>query len=395
VFLGLALIIPAGRLAAQDVDRGRIRAAIERALPPVQKGLAEFQARWVPPKGFPLPEHLKKVGCISCHHEGIGLSTLSFLRDRGFAVDEGLADRISGKLHSAYEGFEPLYRRALSDPKASQEADFFGDIAVQIGYMLGGLLDSGHAPDRSSETAARLLLKFQQEEGSWTCAFDREPMQSSDFTTTAMAARIVKAYIPSDGAGTARESVRKAREWLESNRPQTIDDLAFRLLGLAWTDAPRAARDEAVRDLKAAQRGDGGWAQLASSKESDAYATGLALLALHRGGAVEPCDCPYRRGVAFLLSTQRPDGTWFVRKWSHAYNQYFDAGFPFGKNQFISLPATCYAMMALAVWCDPAAQRVSSPFTAVRPTAGKIGRASLPAENRLPGPRGPARPGTT
>jgi hypothetical protein len=49
-----------------------------------------------------------------------------------------------------------------------------------------------------------------------------------------------------------------------------------------------------------------------------------------------------------LLETQRPDGTWFVRKWCHGYNGYFDAGFPHGKNQFISLPATCYAMMALA-----------------------------------------------
>jgi hypothetical protein len=31
----------------------------------------------------------------------------------------------------------------------------------------------------------------------------------------------------------------------------------------------------------------------------------------------------------------------------------FDAGFPHGKSQFISLPATCYAAMALALAAEP------------------------------------------
>ncbi|MFO0890205.1 MAG: prenyltransferase/squalene oxidase repeat-containing protein [Isosphaeraceae bacterium] len=366
LLIGLVLATLAGTVRAGDPDPDRIRSAIQKALPPVQKGLAEFQARWVPPKDMSMPDHLKTVGCISCHHEGVGLSTLSLLRERGFEVDRGVLGMESRKLASAYESFAPLYRRALTDREAAAEADFFGDISVQIGYMLGGLLDAGHAPDAATEAAARVLMKFQQEDGSWTSNFDREPMQMSDFAATAMAARVLRAYKPQADSGAAEQSLAKARGWLESNRPATTDDLVYRLLGLAWTGSSEGVRAEATHAIRAAQRSDGGWAQLASSRESDAYATSLALIALHRGGGVPAEDPAFRRGISFLLSTQRADGTWFVRKWSHAYNGYFDAGFPYGKNQFISLPATCYAMTALSLACEPKAGAADRKHTAAR-----------------------------
>jgi hypothetical protein len=173
-------------------------------------------------------------------------------------------------------------------------------------------------------------------------------MQSSDFATTALAARLLGAYAPTDQAQGAKESIGRARRWLLENRPETTDDLAFRLLGLKWLGAPASDVRQAAGALRAIQRPDGGWAQTQSSTASDAYATGLALLALNQGGRVPATDPAYRRGMSFLLGTQRPDGTWFVRKWCRGYNTYFDAGFPYGKSQFISLPATCYAMMALA-----------------------------------------------
>jgi len=68
---------------------------------------------------------------------------------------------------------------------------------------------------------------------------------------------------------------------------------------------------------------------------------------------VAVADPAYRRGVAFLLGTQAEDGTWFVRKWAHGYNTYFDAGFPYGKSQYISLAGTCWAAMALSLAVEP------------------------------------------
>src|SRR6185503_18729561 len=98
--------------------------------------------------------------------------------------------------------------------------------------------------------------------------------------------------------------------------------------GLKWLGACSCALEEAREELRSTQREDGGWAQLASMSASDAYATGLALFALHEGGGLTAADQTYQRGVRYLLESQRPDGTWFVRKWAHGYNTYFDAGFP-------------------------------------------------------------------
>lgn len=349
IIAGCTCLLARGTVLAGEADAGRVRAAVERALPPVQRGLVQFRANWVPPPAdVPVPAWLKETGCISCHHEGVGLTTLSFLERKGFAVDRAVARQQSDALRNAYVKLAPLYRRALTDEAAAREADFFQDVAVQIGYMLGGLLDSGHPADGATDAAARLLMKVQQEDGSWTYTTDREPMQSSDFATTALAARLLVGYAPKGHEREAEAAVGRARGWLRENSPRTTDDLAYRLLGLKWLGAPAGDVRQAADALRAAQRPDGGWAQTAVSTAGDAYATGLALLALNQGGGVPPTDPAYRRGVGFLLETQRPDGTWLVKKWCRSYNGYFDAGFPHGKSQFISLPGTCYAMMALA-----------------------------------------------
>jgi hypothetical protein len=60
----------------------------------------------------------------------------------------------------------------------------------------------------------------------------------------------------------------------------------------------------------------------------------------------------YRRGVAFLLSTQHEDGSWYVRSRSIPFQPYFESGFPHGHDQWISISATNWAAMALI----PAAQ---------------------------------------
>ena len=61
------------------------------------------------------------------------------------------------------------------------------------------------------------------------------------------------------------------------------------MLGLLWSGAERDAR-AAADELLRAQRNDGGWAQL-SSLESDAYATGSVLAALHETGRLREIGC--------------------------------------------------------------------------------------------------------
>jgi squalene cyclase len=80
--------------------------------------------------------------------------------------------------------------------------------------------------------------------------------------------------------------------------------------------------------------------------QSDAYATGEALVALSEAGMASR-NPVYRRGVEFLLKTQLADGSWFVQTRSHQTQIYFESGFPHGRSQFISAAATNWATRAL------------------------------------------------
>jgi hypothetical protein len=94
------------------------------------------------------------------------------------------------------------------------------------------------------------------------------------------------------------------------------------------------------------QRTDGGWAQL-PTLSSDAYATGQALVALRESGAITANDPAYKRGAQFLLDTQFADGSWYVKTRALPIQPYFETGFPFGHDQFISAAATNWATQAL------------------------------------------------
>lgn len=121
----------------------------------------------------------------------------------------------------------------------------------------------------------------------------------------------------------------------------------MQLLGLTWSNAEPGYLRNAAAALIAQQRPDGGWAQL-STLETDAYATGQALVALLQSEQVAVTDPAVRRGMDYLLRTQQRDGSWLVRTRAFPFQTYRDAGFPHGKDQFISAAGTSWAVMALS-----------------------------------------------
>ena len=157
--------------------------------------------------------------------------------------------------------------------------------------------------------------------------------------------------------------VRRAREWLEKTQPKTTEDLTFLLFGLKWTGAEEDKLRVASDQLLALQQDDGGWAQI-RSRPTDAYATAVSLVALHKAGGVS-VDAPvWRRGIKYLLKHQKPDGSWLVetRQVSPApiSPPYFETGYPHGKNQFISASAASWAIMALS-HALPSASKPAQP----------------------------------
>ena len=126
------------------------------------------------------------------------------------------------------------------------------------------------------------------------------------------------------------------------------------MLGLAWATASKSATEQASRALAASQREDGGWNQLPGML-SDAYATGQALFALNTAGNMRPADAVYQKGIRYLLRAQATDGSWHVMSRSIWIQPYFDSGFPYEHDQWISAAGTAWASMALSLAVEPTA----------------------------------------
>jgi hypothetical protein len=120
-----------------------------------------------------------------------------------------------------------------------------------------------------------------------------------------------------------------------------------RLIGLWLTGSSEKELRGMAQSVLKRQRPEGGWAQN-SQLEPDAYGTALVLYSLGKTGVLKASDTPYRTGAAYLLRTQYPDGSWFVRSRAPKLQPYFQSGFPFEHDQWISAAGTAWAAVSLA-----------------------------------------------
>lgn len=298
------------------------RDAVSRALPLLQKSDTEFMA---------------KSGCVSCHHNTLTAMTVSAARATGIPVDEHVA-RQQTRAIGAY--LESWRNRAVQGIGIPGDAD-------TISYVLLGLAAEGHPADAATDAMARFLKNQQREDGHWRLLAHRPPIESNEIQVTAMSMRSLQIYAPRAYRAEYEPAIRRAAEWIAKAEARISEEYTFKLLGLHWSKADSSAIRTAASALLAQQRADGGWSQL-PTLESDAYATGQALYALAESGAVTRNHPACRSGVAFLLKTQLADGSWFVKSRAVALQPHFEAGFPHGRDQFISAAATNWASLALA-----------------------------------------------
>jgi squalene cyclase len=159
---------------------------------------------------------------------------------------------------------------------------------------------------------------------------------------------ILRTYGPAREKADTAQRLALAASWLEAVKPATTQEHAFKVLGLSWAGGSPSTIERAAKALVDAQRPDGGWTQLAAMG-TDAYATGEALYALHIGGKMPVNDDVYQKGLKYLLKTQAADGSWHVKTRSLPLQPYFDSGFPYAHDQWISAAGTSWASMALSL----------------------------------------------
>jgi len=301
-----------------------IRAAVAKSLPLLERGARGSMEQ--------------RPQCFTCHNQGVPILALTTARSRGFAIDaEHLREQIKFTA-----GFLARNRENYRSGRGQ------GGQATTAGYALGTLADGGWKPDAATAAVAEYLLLYQNDLDHWRTVSRRPPSEESPFTTTYVALRGLNSFGTPDQRERIDRRFERVRGWLLATTPHDTEDRVFRLRALRESGAPQERVRGATQELLQAQRQDGGWAQL-PDMESDAYATGSALVALHQAGGLAVDDHAYRRGLSYLISTQRDDGSWHVVSRSKPFQSYFESGYPHGKDQFISIAAGGWATTALAL----------------------------------------------
>jgi N-acyl-D-amino-acid deacylase len=262
--------------------------------------------------------------CFTCHTQTLSAMVLRDARKLGFEIDEA--------------NFKRQYERAIED--------LSGTRVDTTGYKLWALDIGQYPPDDKTEAMVEYVLNYEKDLGAWKITVDRPPAEASNFTTNYVALRGLNRY----GTAKQREAIATrataVKQWLESANAADTEDQVFRLRLAYELKLPSDKVDRFVQKLLSEQDAEGGWVQIQGMKP-DAYATGSVLVALHEAGGLSYQHSAWQRGLGYLLRIQKPDGSWHVVSRAKPIQEYFESGFPHGKDQFISAFATGWATEAL------------------------------------------------
>jgi ankyrin repeat protein len=330
--LWLVAFGPSKTALGQSAARDRVADAAARGVAAIQAS----QAIWS-----------EKQACSSCHHHYQPAIAFAAAREHGIPVDERIAAAVASRITDiTYRGVPDI-----TDIDAAIQFAGIVEPVLQEGYRLLAAHAAQRQPDLATAVTARYLIARQRASGDWSGLNQRPPSSSSDFAKTAIGLRAVQLFHHRADAHAADVSIARAAEWLRSHSAPDTEGRTYQLLGLHWAGTSPHRLSRFVRELASAQQPDGGWGSV-EGRASEAYSTGEALVALRDAGGLAVSDPILQRGIAFLVRTQAPDGTWHVPSRLHDPARlsppYFESGYPYGHDQFISVHGAAWAIMALA-----------------------------------------------
>jgi Squalene-hopene cyclase C-terminal domain len=290
--------------------------------PPVPREATAAQARKSGERGLAFlqtdaEKWRKERKCATCHHGTMTVWAFSEAKSQGYAVKaEAAADLTKWTVDRFFENLDKprdkrpgwsmvntpaLYLAVMALAVPKQEAVSAGDLKRITGH----------------------LLRHQESDGSWAWSSappkNRPPPHfESDEVATLLADLALGSQVAANPKGNpaARESREKAAAWLAKNKPsQTTQALALGLLHDVRAGKPAKEITAGIDRLLSRQNRDGGWGQ-DRGLSSDAYATGQALYFLSLAG-VKKDRAEVKRGVSFLVATQKEDGHWPITARAH------------------------------------------------------------------------------
>jgi hypothetical protein len=248
--------------------------------------------------------------CYSCHNNGDATRALLVAGSKGYDIGTALDDTLAFLKQPSK--WDQNKAPAGFDDKALARVQFASALAVAERH--------GKAASTDLEAAAKLLVTDQQADGSWQ--LDQSQSLGSPATYgTIIATWSARSTLISSGMQPDNFTIVQADRWIRGLTPENVLDASGTILALELSSDVMAEnlRRNCLSILRTGQSPAGGWGPYVTASPQ-VFDTALAVLALSTL-AVEPrlARSAYRpeelkeaiaNGKKYLVSQQRPDGSW-------------------------------------------------------------------------------------
>ncbi len=286
-----------------------------------------------------LGAHAREKNCFACH------ATFTYLAVRPVIATTTSTHR---EARQALEQFaaEIAVAKLVPAEKPGRVAEVVMTAAVLAQHDAA----TGNKLHPLTRKALDRIWDLQREDGGWNWVKKNEPPSEIDDHFGVTVAAIGVAAAPEGYADTprARNGLEGIRRYLRANPPATMHQRAMLLLAASRVEGLMGdeQRQQAIADLFALQRPDGGWAMgsLADWSRvdggpldrgaSDGYGTGFAVYVLRCGGRIAAEDPRLHQAVLWMKSHQRASGCWFTRS-------------PYKVDEISTYEGTGYVLLAL------------------------------------------------
>jgi hypothetical protein len=241
--------------------------------------------------------------CATCHHGTLTVWALNEARRRRITVKEEDLKEIGAWTKTRFlEGIEK--------PRDSRPGWNLVKVAAIYLACMAELMPEREILSREElQQMTDHVARHQEAEGFWSTpppANGPPPVFESSEVITLWACL---ALGRPDAMPAELESRERGMRWLNSIEPgKELQSAMLRLLVDVRAGKPQEAIDAQVKKILDRQQPDGGWGQIPGAA-SDAFATGQALFALNLAG-VKPERTEIQRAIAFLIASQKQDGSW-------------------------------------------------------------------------------------